>query len=233
MDAPILNLTQALETLATEGWFAHRSPETRTRLGKIARLRSFAKDDLVYMAGDPPNGVFGLISGSLNISIPRSDGEDYTVHRAGAGFWFGDLALFSEGSRLASVHAAEPTLTVHLPSHDLKRLVDKDPRLYADFYALTYENFRTAFRIISNLAMPFSEKRLADRLLFEADARGDGDGWIHLSQTELSALAALSLPTLKRIMRRFADAGLINHGYARIQVLDRDGLKRLCRGWVP
>lgn len=230
LDARVADLGRALKILAARGWFAERSAETRTRLGKIAKLRSFAKDDLVYMAGDPPNGVFGLISGSLNISIPRSDGEDYTVHRAGAGFWFGDLALFSEGSRLVSVHAAEPTLTVHLPPHDLKRLVDKDPRLYADFYALTYENFRTAFQIISNLAMPSSDKRLADRLLLEVDRRGDGDGWIPLSQAELAALAAVSLPTLKRVMRRFADAGMINHGYARVQVLDRDGLARLCRG---
>jgi CRP/FNR family cyclic AMP-dependent transcriptional regulator len=108
--------------------------------------------------------------------------------------------------------------------------VKEDPRLYADFYALTYENFRTAFAVISNLAMPSSDKRLADRLVLELDRRGDGDGWILLSQSELATLAAVSLPTLKRAMRRFADAGLINHGYARIQVLDRDRLKRVCRG---
>ena len=230
MDAPIMSLSRALETLAARGWFAQRSVATRARLGAIAKLRSFAKDDLVYLAGDRPTGVFGLISGSLNISIPRSDGEDYTVHRAGAGFWLGDLALFSEQVRLVSVRAAEPTLMVQLPATDLRRLVTDDPRLYADFYALTYQNFRTAFEVISNLAMPSSEKRLADRLLLEVDRRGDKEGWILLSQSELAALAAVSLPTLKRVMRRFADAGLINHGYARIQVLDRDGLARLCRG---
>jgi CRP/FNR family transcriptional regulator, cyclic AMP receptor protein len=60
-----------------------------------------------------------------------------------------------------------------LPVHDLKRLVDDNPRLYADFYALTYENFGTAFQIISNLAISSTEKRLADRLLLEVKARGD------------------------------------------------------------
>jgi CRP/FNR family cyclic AMP-dependent transcriptional regulator len=230
MDAPIMTLGRALETLAARGWFAHRSAETRARLGAIAKLRSFAKNDRVYLAGDRPTGVFGLVSGSLNVSIPRSDGEDYTVHRAGSGFWLGDLALFSGQVRLVSARAAEPTLMVQLPARDLRRLVKEDPRLYADFYALTYENFRTAFAVISNLAMPSSDKRLADRLVLELDRRGDGDGWILLSQSELATLAAVSLPTLKRAMRRFADAGLINHGYARIQVLDRDRLKRICRG---
>jgi len=182
------------------------------------------------LAGDPPNGVFGLVSGSLNLSIPRADGENYTVHRAGTGFWFGDLALFSQGTRLVSIHAAEPTRVVHLPVRDLRKLVEEDARLYADFYALTYENFRTAFQIISNLAMSSADKRLADRLLLELDARGDGDGWVSVSQSELAGLAAVSVPTLKRVTRRFADAGLIHHGYGRIQVLDREELRRVCRG---
>jgi len=230
MDAPTMDLGRALDLLATQGWFAQRSAKTRAALGAIAKLRSFAKNDRVYLAGDRPTGVFGLISGSLNVSIPRADGEDYTVHRAGTGFWFGDLALFSEGTRLVSVHAAEPTLTVQLPVHDLRRLVEKDSGLYADFYALTYENFRTTFQIISNLSMSSTEKRVADRLLLEVKSRGDGQGWIPLSQGELANLTAVSLPTLKRIMRRFADEGLIKHGYARIQVLDRSALIRICRG---
>jgi CRP/FNR family cyclic AMP-dependent transcriptional regulator len=224
-----MDLSDALEVLAAQGWLSQRSAETRARLGAIAKLRSFAKNDRVYLAGDKPNGMFGLVSGSLNISIPRADGEDYTLHRAGKGFWVGDLALFSQGPRLVSVHAAEPTLMVRLPAHDLKRLVEEDPRFYADFYALTYENFRTAFQIMSNLAVSPTDKRLADRLLLEVETRGDADGWISLSQTELASLTAVSLPTLKRVIRRFALSGFIDHRYARIRVVDPAALRRICR----
>lgn len=230
MDRPTMDLAGALKMLAAQGWFSQRSARTRAALGAIAKLRNFAKGDRAYLAGDPPNGMFGLVFGSLNISIPRADGEDYTVQRAGAGFWIGDLALFSQGPRLVSVHAAEATLMVHLPAHDLWRLLEDDPRLYADFYALTYENFRTAFDIISNLSMPSTEKRVADRLILEVETRGDGAGWIPLSQAELAAMTAISLPTLKRILRRFVEAGFIDHRYARIQVLDQDALARVCRG---
>ena len=230
MDAPAMDLSRALEILSAHGWFAQRSAESRAKLGAIARLRSFDKNDLVYSAGDQPNGVFGLISGSLNISYPRADGEDYTVHRAGSGFWIGDAALFTEGARLVSIRTAEPTTMVQLPIRDLNRLLRDDARLYADFYALSYENFRTTLQIITNLAIPSAEKRVADRLVLEVESRGDAEGWIALSQSELASLTAISLPTLKRVLRRFAEAGLINHKYARIQVLDRDALGRLCRG---
>jgi CRP-like cAMP-binding protein len=224
------DLASALDVLAANGWFSQRSKAARAHLGAIAKLRNFAKDEMVYLAGDAPNGVFGLVSGSLNISFPRSDGEDYTLHRAGSGFWFGDLALFSSGVRLVSVRAAEPSLMVHLPVRDLEAMLRDDPRLYADFYALTYENFKTAFRIISNLGIASTEKRLADRLIMEVETRGDSDGWIPLSQPELAKLLATSVPTLQRLMRRFVSAGLVKSNYGRIQVLDRDALMRICRG---
>jgi CRP/FNR family cyclic AMP-dependent transcriptional regulator len=223
------DLTSAIDVLTARGWFSQRSKATRACLSAIAKLRNFAKDELIYLAGDAPNGVFGLVSGSLNVSFPRSDGEDYTLHRAGAGFWVGDLALSSSGVRLVSVRAAEPALMVHLPVHDLAGLLRDDPRLYADFYALTYENFKTAFRIISNLAISSTEKRLADRLIMEVESRGDAEGWIPLSQPELAKLLATSVSTLQRLMRRFVSAGLVRNSYARIQVMDRDALVRLCK----
>jgi hypothetical protein len=46
----------------------------------------------------------------------------------------------------------------------------------------------------------------------------------------LAKLLAISVPTLQRVMRRFAGAGLVKNSYARIQVIDRDALVRLCRG---
>lgn len=229
MDQTVSEFFSAIRTLEAQGWFSGRSKETRARLSAIARLRHFAKDESVYLAGDVPNGVFGLVSGSLDISFPRGDGEDYTLHRAGSGFWVGDLALFSKGARLVSVRAAEPTLMVQFPAPELNRLVRADPRLYADFYALTYENFQTAFRIITNLAITSAEKRVANRLVLEVESRGDADGWISLSQAELAKLVAISSPTLQRVMRRFADAELVKKGYGRIQVIDRDMLEQICK----
>ena len=99
------DLASAIRVLERQGWFAQRSKETRALLGTIARLRTFTKDELVYLVGDLPSGVFGLVSGSLHISFPRNDGEDYALHRAGAGFWMGDLALLSREPRLVTVRA--------------------------------------------------------------------------------------------------------------------------------
>ncbi len=195
-------LEHALEIVSGQGWFSERSAQTRSVLAKIAKLRSFAKNDFLFMIGDRPNGMFGLVSGALTLSIPRGDGEDYMIHRAATGFWIGDLTLFADHNRIVSVQASEPTVTAHLPESDLKMLAARDPTLYADFYANTYGNCHTLMQIISNLAIPSSDKRLADRLLLELKTRGDEEGWIAASQPELATLAAMSLPTLRRGLQR-------------------------------
>ena len=51
MDAPTMDLGCALDMLATQGWFAERSAETRARLGTIAKLRSFTKECLIKVRG--------------------------------------------------------------------------------------------------------------------------------------------------------------------------------------
>jgi CRP-like cAMP-binding protein len=63
----------------------------------------------------------------------------------------------------------------------------------------------------------------------EVETRGDADGWIPLSQPELAKLLATSVPTLQRVMRRFASTGIVKNSYGRIQVVDRDALRRICR----
>ncbi|MEG6507789.1 Crp/Fnr family transcriptional regulator [Methyloligella sp. 2.7D] len=221
-------LQSALGVLAKRGWYSQRSEETQRRLATIAKLRELGADEAVYLAGDDPAGVYGLVEGSVNISFPRGDGEVYVMHRAAIGFWIGDLALFAQKSRLISLHAGDAAVLVELPSPALRRLLNDDPRLYADFYAMTYENVEITFQAVTNLSIASVEKRVADRLLMAASARPEGQEWIEISQPDLARLLAISLATLQRAIRRFAQEGLVERGYGRIKVLDPEGLRRVC-----
>jgi CRP-like cAMP-binding protein len=51
---------------------------------------------------------------------------------------------------------------------------------------------------------------------------------VSISQAKLSELVALSAPTLQRVMRRLQEDRLIEVGYGRIRILDRQGLISLC-----
>src|SRR5262245_33655845 len=120
----------ALEKLSLHGWYAERSSETKALLRPLFQIREYAPGQALYNYADEPNGVFGVVSGSLDISIPRLDGVAFVIHRAEVGFWIGDSALFSGYARMITVVAASQTRAVLLPRTPLLQLVEANPALY-------------------------------------------------------------------------------------------------------
>lgn len=226
--ARLRTLADIWPTLERRGWLAERTPEVRSLLSGIARVRELDAGEALYHAGDRPNGVFGLVEGALDVGLPTADGRELTVHRADVGFWIGDLALFSKQRRLVSVWAAEKSRLVHLEQSDMARLIESHPGLVNDFYALTYRNMETTLRLLGNLTVSPSETRVALRLLFHDEKLPAGQQWIRLSQETLAEITALSVPTLQRALRRLERAGYIEHGYGRIRITDRAGLLHFC-----
>ncbi|MCB1498360.1 MAG: Crp/Fnr family transcriptional regulator [Bauldia sp.] len=226
MGSAVPDLDAALAIVSQSGWFAQRPDALKVALRRIARVRRYAPGEPLYLVGDAPNGIFGLVSGGVDIAIPRSDGHEMTVHRADPGFWVGDLAQFTGQERLVSVVASELTVVIHFPQHALRHLVEASPELYPEFYALTYESVRLMLRLIANLASTPSEVRVAMRLLMYDEAP-DKSG-INISQGKFAELVGLSAPTLQRALRRLQDDNLIRVGYSRIDILDRSGLMSIC-----
>ena len=218
----------ALDVLAKFGWFATRTADVRATIGPMLMLRGYVAGEAIYHVGDEPNGLFGLVSGAFDISIPRGDGRSITMHRSEAGFWVGDLALLAHNKRLVSVYAAEDSIVVHLPVPAMRALVDKDPRYYEEFYALTYDNMATALQLLAALTAPTSRVRVALRLIQQIENQGDPGAWITLSQGALSEMVGLSRTTLHRVLSGFAAARLVEIGYGRLRIRDIEGLRRLC-----
>ena len=52
--------------------------------------------------------------------------------------------------------------------------------------------------------------------------------WIQVSQASLAAFTAISQQTLRRVLRKLEELGLVESGYNKVRVLDRVGLARLC-----
>ncbi|WP_108257515.1 Crp/Fnr family transcriptional regulator [Mangrovicoccus ximenensis] len=220
--------SRALRAVSAQGWFADCPESTRSLLAPLARLRRFSPGNAVYLQGDPADGLYGLVSGGLDISVPRPDGTEYTFHRAESGFWIGDLAVMSDAKRLVSVRAATDAELLFLRAADLAALLAEHPLLYRDFYRLSYMNFATTFFLMSNISLVSSDARVALRLLLQLERAPDPQGHVNLSQSSLAELVALSEPTLQRVLKRLAELGCIEQAYRRIRVTDREMLLRLC-----
>ena len=120
-----------------------------------------------------------------------------------------------------------PTLCLFLSRSKLRGLLDGAPHVFRDFYKMSYENGQTIMRALANMTVTGSDKRLALRLLHYDENVRDPAGWITIAQNQLALTTALSVPTLERLLRRFAEAGLVEIGYRKLRILDRPGLRRM------
>lgn len=218
-----------IEAITRNGWLSGRDDRFRRALLAHAHLRAFQTEETLYHHGDPADGLYAILSGAVKLTIPADDGQQYTAHRDGIGFWIGDLAMMSDQTRLISVVATQPTRTLFVSSMRIAGMVAETPNFYRDFYALEHENMRTALRIIANLGVSRADQRLALRLLHLEETLAGGDKWIDLSQDDLAKLAVVSVPTIQRALRKLSRAGLVEIGYARVRIINRAALLKLCQ----
>lgn len=222
------SLGEVWKILEQRGWLADRAPHVRNELRSIARVRIYRPGEPLYTVGEAPRGVYGVARGALDISIPRQDGQEIVVHRAQSGFWIGDLALFSGQARLVTVVASTETVAACLPRSRLAQLLEQHPELIADFYVLSHRNVATLLQLLANLSIPRAETRIALRLLIYDQRQTNTQDWIPLSQEKLAELTALSVPTVQRALRGLVETGLVELGYGRLRIRDRERLLRYC-----
>jgi len=215
--------------VTSHGWLSGRGDAFRDALLKHALVRVFQAGETLYHYGDRADGLYSIISGAVKLTVPADDGQEYTAHRDGIGFWIGDLAMLSDQTRLISVVATHLTRTLFVPSARIAEMVGKHPIFYRDFYALEHENMRTALRILANLGVSRADQRLALRLLHLDETLVQADSWIELSQDDLAALAVVSVPTIQRALRKLSQAGLVELGYGRVRIVNRAALLNLCQ----
>ena len=220
-----VSLESAFEVLSSRGWLADMALEDRDLLMSIASVRCVPAEKRIFEIDGEPQGMIGVVSGSVRLAMKRPSGDEYVLFRPGTGFWVGHYAVLGNAPHLLSCTSAEPTVIVWLPKQPLVRLLEDKPDLFNEFSRLTYRHMRNVLDLIARITLKDSVKRVASRLLVEDSGRRSPDGWIRLPQPELAEMLSMSLPTLQRAMGKLAAEDLVEVGYGRVRLLDRKALK--------
>lgn len=222
--ADLQSIEPAFAKLREKGWFSSLQADVQDDLMSSARLLHCKKGEHIYTIGDPGAGLFGLVSGSFNLLLARDDGQLVSVFRVDPGYWLGDLAVLSGESGMITIEAVSDVVFVNVPAGKVLQMVENDPRLYKSFYALSRRNMALALRIIAGLTAHSSEMRIVLRLLLLDDVTDSLQTEVSVRQSDLCAQLGLSAPTVQRALKKLSDRKLVDLGYSRIRVLDRQGL---------
>src|SRR5207249_3896630 len=87
------------------------------RLEERARRRQYASGDAIVREGAGAIGFFMVVRGEVRVT-QTADGQERELRRLGPGGSFGEMGLFTDRPRSATVTAVEPTECLVLPQLD-------------------------------------------------------------------------------------------------------------------
>lgn len=96
--------------------------ELRSRLMDYLQVVRLDYQQLLFEQGDPPNGLYCLASGRVSVFLTLPDGSTKRLRKYTAGTILGELGLYQNAPRSASVVAECPTRLYYLSTQAFERI---------------------------------------------------------------------------------------------------------------
>ena len=203
--------------------------DVRRRVMSAARLRRFARGEVVFHEGDPGDTFHLIAKGRVAVRLSTALGDATTLAILGRGNFFGELALLEPILRTATVVALEETETHAIRRDEFDRIREEHPSVQAFLVLVLGEQVRRLSRqVIEALHVP-ADRRVLRRLDELAELYGANDEpetVIPLTQEDLASMAGTSRATVNRVLGGAEKEGVVVVGRRKVTVVDRDSLAR-------
>ncbi len=229
-----ITIDDARQFLQNSPWMKGFQPDLRDDfLARCRLLPPFRRGQRVYNVGDRPDGIYGLVSGSLGFEIGSDDEGPQLTHQMWPGDWFGELAHVLESPRLAALQASRPSYCVRISAGDLNALLNQNPILWKHM-ALSLANVSImAMTGVHDLMERAPRRRLVATLLRVAGIRHQEaiepvDLELDLTHSNLARLANLSRSLVAEILHELEMLGWLTCRYGKTTLLAPSTL----RAWL-
>jgi CRP/FNR family transcriptional regulator, cyclic AMP receptor protein len=228
----MLTIEAAKKIIIENGWLSMTPPPFQGVVLERCRLQGFKAGQNIFMAGDPPGGMYGLVSGGLAISIAPGERGPYFAHLARPGTWFGESSAITQKPRRIGLAATRDSQLFHLPLPKINEIVATDPSAWRLFALVTSGHIDMAIGACDDLMIRDHVQRFVAILLRLGGCRYASPGdtshaEIDLRQDEIATLANVARTTAGAILRTLEKAGHIEQAYRRIRILAPDALRNM------
>ena len=222
---------EVVELLGHVPVFATLEPADLQRISELAVPRTFESGQTVFREGDSSDTCYVVRSGRARAVRGHSDGRVITLATFGPGDIFGELAMFEDELRSATVQAVEPTEVVAVLGPDMRRLMSEHPEISMRLAIALGRRLRETNERLARQSFQTVQSRVAAVLTeLVAQERPDGaedkDVLVTTTQADLAQLAGSSRESASRFLAVLERAGVISQGRGRLVVHDVRALDR-------
>lgn len=221
------NGSVAAGVLANLPLFGRTPRDQLARLARQARLQYARRGELIARCGEPPSGLMAVGYGLVKLSLKGASGK--VLRLVGPGETFGEAVLFLDEPLPVDVTALSDTMLVVLPAAPLIELIERDPGFARALLASLCRRMHALIADFEAATLHGARERLAAYL----DALAQPDtavAQLPAAKTVVAARLGVAKETLSRLLRQFAQEGMISVERRSIRLLDRGRLAATARG---
>ena len=202
-------------------------------LGAVAAVsvpRSFAAGEAVFREGDASSTCYIVRSGHARAIREHLDGRQLTLATFGPGEIFGELAMFDDELRSATVEAIDDLEALAILGPDMRRLMREHSEIAVKLAVALVRRLRDTNERLARQSFQTVQSRVAavlGQLVEQAQHEGAAaaDVTITTTQADLAKLAGSSRESASRFLAVLERAGVISQGRGRLTVRDPAALQ--------
>src|SRR5690349_18646676 len=187
--------------------FSDLGEDELARVADVAVPRQFVAGEVVFREGDESSTCYVVRHGRARAVREHSDGRSITLANFGPGDIFGELAMFDDERRSATIETLEDTEAIAILGGDMRRLLSDHAEIAVKMLASLGRRLRETNERLARQSFQTVQSRVASVLLqLVAGARSEGseegseegDILITSTQASLAQLAGSSRESASR-----------------------------------
>jgi CRP/FNR family transcriptional regulator len=211
--------------------FETLAPPDLERVAQVAVPRSFRAHQVIFREGDASDTCYVVESGHARAVREHADGRSIALAHFGPGDIFGELAMFDDELRSATIEAIEDVRAIAILGADMRRLLREHAEISYKLVIALGRRLRQTNERLTRQSFQTVQSRVAGvlaQLVEQARAEGaeDGDVLVVATQAEVAQLAGSSRESASRFLAVLERAGIVSQGRGRLTVHQPDALAR-------
>jgi CRP/FNR family transcriptional regulator len=201
------------------------------RVAQVAVPRRFASGQVIFREGDESDTCYVVRRGHCRAIRENTDGRTIALAHFGPGDIFGELAMFDDERRSATIETLDDVAAIAIAGSDMRRLLREHADIAVKLVIGVARRLREANQRLTNQSFQTVQSRVAGVLLrlveqAQAEGAGAGDVVLPVTQAKIAELAGSSRESASRFLANLERAGVITQGRGRVTVHDPEALKR-------
>ena len=181
---------------------------------------------MIYLQGTAPTCFYFLKEGRVKSFMQSEDGAERVLTVYESGSLLGEAAFFDGLPRMSSAIALSPCHLVPIDRELVSQQFAANPALAMSMIEYLARKVRMLSDHLDHMAFRPAKWRLTEYILSLSPV---GD-FVKCNQEEIASAISTSRVTVSRILNELAREGLVELGYQKVKILDREQLLKICSG---